>query len=61
MKFYKMVSGKGRVPMNEEEIQSVISDSTDEIKNDTVSFEDLNKKVDLILSVLGKFGVNLER
>lgn len=60
MKFYKMVSGKGRVPMNEEEIKSVIS-SPPSIDEEKFSFENLNKKVDLILSVLGKLGINLER
>lgn len=60
MKFYKIVSGKGRVPMSEEEIQSVIS-SPPSISEENVSFENLSKKVDFILSVLSKLGINLER
>ena len=46
--------------MSEEEIQSVIS-SPPSISEENVSFENLSKKVDFILSVLSKLGINLER
>ena len=46
MKYFKMVSGKGRVPMSESEISEFFSESENLVKAEPSEFEKLEQKVE---------------
>ena len=48
MKYFKMVSGKGRVPMTEAEISDFLTKSDEHISNEETPLERLEKRVDIL-------------
>lgn len=52
MKYYKMVSGRGKVPMSENEIEQLFAQEQETILNEPSEFERLEKKVETISRTL---------
>ena len=52
MKYFKIVSGKGRVPMSESEISELFSETENLIETEPSDFEKLEKKVESLSKMI---------
>ena len=58
MKYFKMVSGKGRVPMSESEVSELFSETEKIIETEPGDLEKLEKKVENLSKIIETLSKN---